>query len=48
MKEKFEVRTQSGLPVFEGTHKKCKEYIAQAQQKGSRDGFLSIFPKEVA
>lgn len=41
----YEVRTSSGLPVFEGNHKECEEYIAQALQKGSQPGFLSIHPK---
>lgn len=45
MPKKYEVRTSSGLPVFEGNHKKCEEYIAQALQKGSQPGFLSIHPK---
>lgn len=44
MPKKYEVRTSSGLPVFEGNHKKCEEYIAQALQKGSQPGFLSIHP----
>lgn len=41
----YEVRTSSGLPVFEGNHKGCEEYITQALQKGSQPGFLSIHPK---
>lgn len=41
----YEVRTSSGLPVFEGNHKECEEYIAQALQKGSQPGFLAIHPK---
>lgn len=41
----YEVRISSGLPVFEGIHKECVEYIAQALQKGSQPGFLSIHPK---
>ena len=44
MPKKYEVRTSSGLPVFEGNHKECEEYIAQALQKGSQPGFLSIHP----
>lgn len=45
--KKYEVRTTTGLPVFEGTYAKCEKYISQALQKGSQTGFLSIFPKEV-
>lgn len=43
----YKVKTSSGTTVFEGTHKDCDEYIAQALQKGSRPGFLSIFPKKM-
>lgn len=42
MPKKYEVRTSSGLPVFEGNHKECEEYIAQALQKGSQPGFLVL------
>lgn len=41
----YEVRTTSGMPVFEDTHKKCEQYIDQALQKGSQPGCLSIHPK---
>ena len=42
--KRYEVRTSSGLPVFEGDFNQCEEYISQAVKKGSQPGFLSIHP----
>ncbi len=39
------VVTEAGMPVYEGSKTKCKEYIKQAIQKGSNPGFLKIVDK---